>query len=194
MKRIFPVGRGLVVTLALLAGGAAARADVMTFDSLLGLDPATEISFYTENDLNLFSLTGPPRHFHPTVNRVNNTAAARIFGTDGSPQAFTYLENFFDLVSIDFFGTIVPAPVTFTSSSGAVQVVTSPGIVTFGPGFQGVTFVRVDIPSNGVANIDDVVFRPGPTAVPEPPTFVLLILAAVFLAGYVRPRPAEPLP
>jgi hypothetical protein len=165
--------------LLLLSGGAApARAGMMTFNSL-PVDPARQISSYTEDGLTLFALDGPPEHFHPVLNATNGTTAARIFGTDGSPQMFTFAGLPFDLVSIDFYVPVIGPAVTFTSSLGATQTVSGPGVITFGPGFQGVTFVRLDISSRSVANIDNVVFN----GIPEPSALVLLSLGTVTLGG-----------
>ncbi len=170
---------GPTLVLALLTGGLApARADLiyMTFDPLP--PDGREITSYTENGLTLFALDGPPEHFHAVLNMVNGTTGARVFGTDGSPQEFNFGGDPFDLVSIDFYGLLI-GPVTFTSSSGETQTVTSQGVVEFSPGFQGITSVRMDIPSNGLVNMDDIAFRP----VPEPSTFVLLAVGTVALAG-----------
>src|SRR5262249_33509548 len=143
--------RGLVISALLLLfvglGVTPARAAIMTFNSLPGdFDP---ISTFTENGITLFAVNGPPDHFHDTFNPSNGTTGAAIFSSDGTPQRIIFNNgaSLFSLTSLEVFDIDTGSgPITFTSSSGGTQLVSSTGTISFGSGFENVSFVQIDIP------------------------------------------------
>lgn len=185
MRRIVPC----LAVLALLGGGAdQAKANfIVTFDSL----PANfaAITTHTEGDYRFFALDGGGEHFHTVTNPNNSTTAAQIFSSDGTPHRFESLSATpFDLISIDVFAT--NATTTFTSSSGATQVVTTPGTVTFGSGFQGLSFFRLDITVSPIGETSIRLDNIRVNAIPEPSSLTLFGFGALGMFGYAWRRAA----
>jgi hypothetical protein len=151
---------------------APANAQTMTFDSL----PAdfSAISSHTENGFTLFALDGGGEHFHTSLNPDNVTTGAQIFESDGVPHRLIRVGGGpFDLVSLDIWS--ISADATFTNPANQSISVNTTGSVNFGPQFQGVTFVDINIPTLGFddnVGIDNILAA----AVPEPSAFLLLVL------------------
>jgi hypothetical protein len=162
----------LCVGFAVTPGHAA----TMTFDTLPGHSDA--ISTYTEDSLTLFAVNGPPAHFHDDINFNNDTPGATIFSIDGTPQrlVFDAGATLFSLLSLDVWDIDAGSgPIIFTSSSGAMQLVSETATVFFGPGFHHVSFVQIDVPdpeADRFISIDTI----QAAAVPEPATLMLLSL------------------
>jgi hypothetical protein len=154
----------------------SASGAVMTFDAL---PTGGSISTHTENGITLAALT-PPDHFHPVLNPNNGTVGAFIFASDGSPQRITFAGGSpFSLVSLDL--VTASGGARFTASNGTVFDVTTEGTVNFGPGFQDVTHVQLDVSfaRDPTILIDNIQVIPEPAA---------LALAALALTAAVSRR------
>jgi hypothetical protein len=146
----------------------SASGAVMTFDAL---PIGGSVSTHTESGITLAALA-PPDHFHPTLNQNNGTVGAFMFANDGSPQRITFAGGSpFSLVSLDLVTATGGA--RFTASNGTVLDVTTLGTVNFGPGFQNVTHVQLDVSFARDPNIliDNI------QVIPEPATLTLAALA-----------------
>lgn len=170
------------------------RATVMTFDPL----PAdfAEYSTYAENGITLFAQNGSPSHFHADFNPDNSTTGASLFSSDGTPQEIVSNNglSLFSLISIDVWDIdAASGPVTFTSSSGAIQLVDTTGTILFGAGFHDVQFVRIDLPdpaNDRLLGIDNInVILPN-AAVPEPSSATVFLGAAISCAAFRSRRRA----
>ena len=114
---------------------------------------------------------------------------ARLHGNANANAEEVLFDSFgsaFDLTSIHFLG-ISGSVWEMRSSNGAVQPLTTTGIINFsGPGWQNVTFVTMLstlIPGvSETIDFDNVTFDNVPTIIPEPSTAVLLFTALLGLA------------
>ncbi len=163
---------------------SGAQAAMMTFDPLP--PDFAEIVFYTEDGI-IIRATTPGNHFHTVSGGVGDTEA-QMFSVDGFPQLVDMAALSFRLASMDFADFFFSIEAVVTASSGAVEIINTPGTFFFGAGWQDITSFTITSQGFGAFNVDNITTTAATTAVSGPASLALLGIGFAALGFSLRKR------